>query len=301
MKRVIIIFSILLVMSCSHHINPSYKPLSGTFDLEGHRGCRGLMPENTVPAFIKAIDLGVTTLEMDVVITKDSQVVISHEPFFNHEITTKPDGNFVTEAEEKSLNIYQMTYDEVKAYDVGMKPYPGFPHQEKIHAVKPLLKDVIDSVEAFILQNHKQPVQYNIETKCTPATDNIYHPAPDKYIELIVAVIEEKKIEDKTIIQSFDIRSLQYLHQYYPSVKTSLLIDDDDEKPFALQLKNLGFIPTIYSPAFRLVTPLLVKQCHDTGIKLIPWTVNDKTEIERLKKLGVDGIITDYPNIVISK
>ena len=287
------------MMSCSHHINPSYSPLNGTFDLEGHRGCRGLMPENTIPAYLKAIDLGVTTLEMDAVITKDSQVVMSHEPFFNHEITTKPDGSFVTEAEEKSLNIYQMTYDEIKVYDVGMKLYPGFTQQQKIHAVKPLLKDVIDSAEAYTLQNRKQPVQYNIETKCTPTTDNIYHPAPDKYVELIMAVVKEKKIEERTIIQSFDIRSLQYLHQHYPSVKTSLLIDDDDKKSFALQLKDLGFIPTIYSPAYKLVTLLLVKQCHDTGIKLIPWTVNDKTEMERLKKLGVDGIITDYPDTSI--
>jgi glycerophosphoryl diester phosphodiesterase len=301
MKSFIIFTGILIMMSCSHHINPSYSPLGGTFDLEGHRGCRGLMPENTIPAFLKAIDLGVTTLEMDAVITKDSQIAISHEPFFNHEITTKPDGGFVTEGEEKSLNIYQMTYDEVKTYDVGMKLYPGFPQQQKLHTVKPLLKDVIDSVEAYTFENHKQPVQYNIETKCTPATDNLYHPAPDRYVEMIMVVIKEKKIENRTIVQSFDIRSLQYLHRHYPVIKTSLLIDDDDKKPFALQLKNLGFIPTIYSPAYRLVTPLLVKQCHDTGIKLIPWTVNDKTEMERLKKLGVDGIITDYPNMANAK
>jgi glycerophosphoryl diester phosphodiesterase len=178
-----------------------------------------------------------------------------------------------------------------------MKLYPGFPQQQKMHVVKPLLKDVIDSVEAYALRNGKQPLQYNIETKCTPATDNIYHPAPGKYVEMLVAVIEEKKIEGRTIIQSFDIRSLQYLHQHYPAIKTSLLIDDDDKKTFAVQLKNLGFIPTIYSPAYNLVTPLLLKQCHDTGIKLIPWTVNDKAEIARLQKLGVDGIITDYPDI----
>lgn len=288
------------MMSCNHHINPAFYPLgNGGFDLEGHRGCRGLMPENTIPAYLKAIDLGVTTLEMDAVITKDSQVVMSHEPFFNHEITTKPDGSVVTEAEEKSLNIYQMTYDEVKAYDVGMKPNPRFPQQQKMHAVKPLLKDVIDSVEAYTLQNHKRPVQYNIETKCTPATDNIYHPTPDKFVELIMAVIKEKKIRERAIIQSFDIRTLQYLHQHYPSIKTSLLVDEDDKKSFALQLKDLGFIPTVYSPAYKLVTPLLVKQCHDTGIKIIPWTVNDKVEMEQLKKLGVDGIITDYPNAPI--
>src|SRR4051812_10994337 len=131
MKKEFLHLSLLLMMSCNSHINPAFSPLgnggkSENFDKEGHRGCRGLMPENTIPAYLKAIDIGVTTLEMDAVITKDSQVVMSHEPFFNHEITTKPDGSYVTEAEEKSLNIYRMTYDEVKPYDVGMKSNPRF-------------------------------------------------------------------------------------------------------------------------------------------------------------------------------
>jgi glycerophosphoryl diester phosphodiesterase len=297
MKKFIPLIFLFSLMSCSHHINLSYSPLASAFDKEGHRGCRGLMPENTIPAYLEAIYLGVTTLEMDAVITKDLQVVMSHEPFFNHAITTKPDGSFVSESEERSLNIYNMTYAEVKSFDVGMKPNPLFPQQQKLHAVKHLLRDVIDSVESYTAKNKKQPVHYNIETKCTPETDNIYHPTPDKFVELIVAVIKEKKIEERLIIQSFDIRSLQYLHQHYPSIKTSLLVDENDKKTFALQLKDLGFIPTIYSPAYQLVTPLLVKQCHDTGIKLIPWTVNDKTEIARLKNLGVDGIISDYPNL----
>lgn len=286
-------------MSCSPHINSSYAPLNGaeSFDKEGHRGCRGLMPENTVPAFLNAIDLGVTTLEMDAVITKDSQVVISHEPFFNHEITTKPDGSYVSEAEEKSLNIYKMNYAEVKTFDVGMKPHPRFPQQQKLPAIKPLLSDVVDSVVQHMITMKRPPLYYNIETKTTALTDNIFHPAPAQFVELLMKTINEKGITERTIIQSFDIRTLQYLHQHYPEMKTALLIEDFDKKAFALQLKDLGFIPTIYSPAYQLVTPLLVKQCHDTGIKIIPWTVNEKTEIDRLKNLGVDGIITDYPNL----
>jgi glycerophosphoryl diester phosphodiesterase len=177
-----------------------------------------------------------------------------------------------------------------------MKPHPRFPLQQKMHAVKPLLEDLIDSVESYAMRNNKHPLQYNIETKSTPGNDN-YFPPPATLVELIMAIIKEKKIEERVIIQSFDIRSLQYIHEHYASIKTSLLVDVSDKKPFALQLKDLGFIPTIYSPAYQLVTPLLVKQCHDAGIKLIPWTVNDKKEIDRLKNLGVDGIITDYPNL----
>jgi glycerophosphoryl diester phosphodiesterase len=110
----------------------------GGFDLQGHRGCRGLMPENTIPAMLKAIDLGVTTLEMDVVITKDNKVVVSHEPWMEKEITTKPDGSFInTTVESMEFNIYKMNYDEVVKYDVGMKPHPRFPNQQKMKVVKP--------------------------------------------------------------------------------------------------------------------------------------------------------------------
>lgn len=267
------------------------------FDKEGHRGCRGLMPENTIPAMLKAIELGVNTLETDAIITKDKKVMLSHEPFFNHEIATKPDGSLVTEAEERSLNIYHMTYDEVKKFDVGIRPHPRFPKQQRMAAVKPLLADMIDSVEQYCLTHHKPLPRYNIETKSQPATDDLYHPKPAEFVELLVAVIKNKKIESRVIIQSFDPRTLQYLHQQYPEFKTALLIEDFDKKAFALQLRDLGFIPTIYSPDYSLVTPLLVKQCHDAGISLLPWTVNDIEKIRELKKMGVNGVISDFPDL----
>ena len=267
------------------------------FDKEGHRGCRGLMPENTIPAMLKAIDLGVTTLEMDVGITRDKKVIISHEPFFNHEITTKPDGHFIDEKEEKSFNMYQMDYDQVKTFDVGMKPHPRFPQQQKIKAIKPLLSDLIDSVEHYMMSSKRPLPFYNIETKTMPATDNIYHPEPAEFVELLMAVIRSKGIEQRVIIQSFDFRTLQYLHQHHPSVKTAMLIEDFDKRSLEDQLKALGFTPTIYSPAYQLVNEELVRKCHDQKIKVIPWTVNDKATIEKLKAMGVDGIITDYPNL----
>ena len=267
------------------------------FDTQGHRGCRGLMPENTIPAMINALDLGVTTLEMDAVITKDNKVVMSHEPFFNHEITSKPDGSYVTEPEEKSLNIFLMTYDEVEKYDVGIKPHPRFPKQKKMNVVKPLLSDLLDSVQNYVA-SHKRPLPYfNIETKTTPATDNVYHPEPAKFVETLMSVIKEKRIQERVIIQSFDLRTLQYLHDKYPSVKTAMLIEDYDKRGLKDQLKALGFLPTIYSPEYSLVTEDLVKSCHGQKIKVIPWTVNDKVTMDKLKALGVDGIISDYPDL----
>lgn len=267
------------------------------FDKQGHRGCRGLMPENTVPAMINALGLGVTTLEMDVVITKDKQVILSHEPFFNHEITTKPDGTFIGEKEERQYNIYQMNYDVVAGYDVGLKPHPRFAKQQKMRAAKPRLADVFDSVKNYMMMARRPFPYYNIETKTTPATDNVYHPAPAEFVELLMKVIKEKQMEEQVIIQSFDFRTLQYLHQKYPQIKTAMLIEDFDTRTFEQQLKALGFTPTIYSPAYKLVTKELVSKCHAQNIQVIPWTVNTKDEIEKYKGMGVDGIITDYPDL----
>lgn len=267
-----------------------------SFDWQGHRGCRGVMPENTIPAMLYAIDLGVTTLEMDAVVTKDKQVILSHDPFFNHEITTRPDGSFIKETEEKTLNIYQMTYEEVSRFDFGMKPHSKFPQQQKIKAVKPRLKDVIDSAEAYTTAKRLPGKFYNIETKSQPSTDNIFHPEPAEFVELIMQVIKEKKIEKRTIIQSFDVRTLQYLHKRYPEIKTALLVED--AKNFKENLLKLGFTPTIYSPYYERVDSSLVKQCKQTGIRIIPWTVNDVSQMKNLKDIGVDGIITDYPNLL---
>lgn len=303
MKNYLFISLLVFIFSCSNtkkmqnaSVNNKEAYVQGEFDKQGHRGCRGLMPENTVAAMLQAIGLGVTTLEMDVVITKDKKVILSHEPWFGQDITTKPDGSYMGPREEKKFNIYWMTYEETKTFDVGMKPHPKFPQQQKMEVTKPLLADVIDSVNKDMMTRRRPFPYYNIETKTNPEGDGVFTPKPEEFVELLMAVIKEKQIEDQVIIQSFDIRTLQYLHQEYPSIKTSLL----NEKPLRgleEQLKALGFTPTIYSPAYQLVTADLIKKCHDQNIKVIPWTVNDKAKIEELKKMGVDGIITDYPNL----
>ncbi|MEP6749815.1 MAG: glycerophosphodiester phosphodiesterase family protein [Bacteroidota bacterium] len=267
------------------------------FDTEAHRGGRGLMPENTIFSMINGLKMGVTTLEMDAVITKDKQVMLSHEPFFNHEITTKPDGTFIDEKEEKKYNVYSMTYAETQQYDVGIKPHPRFPHQQKLKANKPLLSQVIDSAEAFAASTHRALPFYNIETKTQPLTDNIYHPAPEEFVELLMNVIISKKIAERVIIQSFDPRTLQIIHQKYHFMKTALLIEDFDKRSLEDQLKQLDFTPTIYSPAYQLVNEALLLSCHQKNIKVIAWTVNDKAEIQKLRQMGVDGIISDYPDL----
>lgn len=289
--------ALLCVVSC-HTTKSSVIDMQHTFDLEGHRGCRGLMPENTVAAMLHALDLGVTTLEMDAVITQDSQVILSHEPFFNHEIATRPDGTRFGAADDGKYNIYKMDYSEVVKWDVGLKPHPRFPDQVKQPAVKPRLTDLIDSVENYIRVHKLKPVDYNIETKCLPGTDNKFHPEPEKFVQLLMDVIIARKIEKRVIIQSFDIRTLKTMHAKYPDIRTSLLIEDFDKREISVQVAALGFTPSIYSPAHELVTAELVAYCHTHGMKIIPWTINDKKTFEVQKQLGVDGIITDYPNVI---
>jgi glycerophosphoryl diester phosphodiesterase len=276
-------------MSCKN-------PAPQKFDLEGHRGCRGLMPENTIPAMLKAIDLNVNTLEMDVVITADQKVVVSHEPFFSHEITKLPGGDTIEAKNEWQYNIFHMTYDSVKLYDVGLKPHPRFPSQQKMKAVKPLLADLIDAVEAYLIKANHPKVFYNIEIKSLDSSDHVYHPSPPEYAGLLMKVIDEKKIADRVIIQSFDVRSLKIVSQKYPRMKLSLLIDVGSQIPLQDFKKLLGFQPGIISPEYSMVTQQITDALHKQNIEIIPWTVNDVEAAKKLYQMGVDGIITDYPD-----
>lgn len=288
-----------ILLSCTvakkHQATNMSTPIS--FDTQGHRGCRGLMPENTIPAMLKALDLGVTTLEMDAVITKDSQVILSHEPFFNHEISTSPDGLPITEATEKQHNIFQLNYAEIQGYDVGLAKHPRFPRQVKIAAVKPLLAAVIDAAEAHAKQNNRPLPYYNIETKSQASTDNQFHPEPGRFVELLMQVIQQKQIAQRVIIQSFDVRTLQYLHKHYPQIATAYLVERPSLNSMDAQINKLGFTPTIFSPEHRLVTTTMINYCREKKIKLIPWTVNDLSTMQKLKDMGVDGIISDYPDL----
>jgi glycerophosphoryl diester phosphodiesterase len=265
------------------------------FDLVGHQGARGIMPENTIGGMLKALDLGITTLDLDVVISKDKQVLLSHEPYFNNEISLKPNGKEISFKEEKNYNLYQMDYEEIRKFDVGSKVHKRFPGQAKYKTYKPLLSEVIDSVEAYVkLHKLSKPV-YSIETVLIKKGDSIYQPLPDEFVELVMEVVKDKKIQKRVIIQSFDVRSLQYLHEKYSRIKTSLLIDEKDN--FEDNITELGFNPTIYSPYNVLVGKSLVDSCHALGIKIIPWTINSEKQMRYYINLGVDGLVTDYPNV----
>jgi glycerophosphoryl diester phosphodiesterase len=297
MKKIIVICILSMVLLHCRSNRPAANTINQTtFDKEGHRGCRGLMPENTIPAMLKAIDLGVTTLEMDAVISADKKVVVSHDVYFNENITTTPEGKFLTKAEAARRLLYTMPYDSIRKYDVGMKPHPDFPRQQKIAVYKPLLSDLIDATEAYAAKNGRT-IHYNIEIKSNPANDGVKHPAVEEFTDLLMQVIRGKGISDRTIVQSFDPRGLQIIQKKYPGTSTSLLIEASDHRSLDEQLQQLGFTPAVYSPNSALVTPELVRQCHEKKIKVIPWTVNTIEGMKKLAQMGVDGMITDYPDL----
>ncbi len=270
-----------------------------TFDFEGHRGCRGLMPENTIPAFKKALDLGVTTLELDVCISKDHQVVVSHEPYMNSLFCSKPDGSPVTKAEEKSLNLYTMTYDEIKKYDSGIRGNVLFPEQQKLATFKPLLKDMIAACEAYIKEHKLQPVKYNIEIKSEEQEYGISQPKTvEEFSDLVYKEIMKKLPPERVILQSFDFNvlkhwNLQFKNKKYKKVTLSALVEREGIEP---SFQKLGFLPDIFSPYYKQLTAGKVKMCHDKGVKVVPWTVNDIEAMKEMIAIGVDGLISDYPD-----
>lgn len=282
-----IILSFMILISCSQ--GPDHQ-----VDLQGHRGARGLVPENTIPGFIKAIQLDVSTLEMDLSVTKNGQLVLSHDPYISAEICLNLNGNKIEDSLQYHLRIYEMTYEEVAGFDCGSKPHPHFPEQVKRSLAKPLLSTVLDTVEAYLDQYKLPDINYNIELKSWSAYDEVLHPTPPAFSDLVFEMIDGKVDWDRVTIQSFDFRVLQYFHERYPKVRLSLLIEN--ELTYQENLDSLGFLPEIYSVDYNLLDRGTIDALHSLGIQVIPWTINTDEEMQRLISWGVDGIITDYPN-----
>lgn len=264
------------------------------FDLQGHRGARGLMPENTIPAMIKAMELGVTTLELDVVITADRQVLVSHESWMNADICLDSNGREMSSSRGKQLNIYQLSYKDIVNFDCGSKKVNRFPEQEKRPVHKPLLSDLIQVCERYTRERGLPAVRYNIEIKSSPGGDRKDHPLPDEFADLVLRVLQQRNITDRSTIQSFDIRPLQYLNQLNAAVKLAYLTENEEELSVITQ--KLGFIPDYLSPYYKWVDKSLVDACHQMNMRILPWTVNEKDDMAKLIKMGVDGLITDYPD-----
>jgi len=293
------------------------KDASG-FDLQAHRGGRGLRPENTLAAFANALGLGVTTLELDCGVTKDGVVVISHDRLLNPAHTRDAAGKFLAAA---GPAIVDLTYEELRQYDVGrLKPgsdyAAGFPEQIPVDGERiPRLADVFALVERS--GNHE--VRFNIETKLDPA-----HPeqtvSPLAFVRALVAVVRDSGMASRTAIQSFDWRTLRLLRELAPEIALVALTDqqpdedtleigkpgpsawlgeldvDDYQGSVPKLVRALG--AAVWSPHALDLDPGLIAEAHALGLEVIPWTVNEPKDMERALALGVDGMITDRPDLL---
>lgn len=261
------------------------------FDWQGHRGCRGILPENSIPGFLKALEYDIRTLELDIVVSKDRELIVSHEPWFSHEICRHADGSPVT---HDSIRLMDLDYAEIKAYDCGSRGHTRFPEQTPVACSKPSLRDAVLAVEQYCIDRGRRKPHYNIEIKCRPEWDGILTPDPISYVTLVIQKISALPIAGRCHIQSFDPRILREMKRQAPDIPLALLIEN--ERTPEENLRELGFIPAIYSPYFKLLDRKTMRKLHRKGLKVVPWTVNETRDMARLIRMGVDGIITDYPN-----
>lgn len=272
-----------------------YSESVGRPVVHAHRGGAALYPENSIWAMVNAVEKGVRVLEMDLQITKDSVIVVSHDPYLSSSKVLTPDGKRIPAEDEKKYAIYSMDYDSLRKYDVGSLPSKSYPQRKNLKCSIPSLLSVIDCVESLTKSSGMPPVCYNLEIKSEPSRDNVYSPDYRTYADLCMKVVNEANVGNRVIIQSFDARTLNYMREKYPSVILSYLVEDSIAS-FDEIMSRLDFVPQWYSPESRLVDKFVMKKARSLGMKVVPWTVDDKKEAERLKTLGVDAIITNRPD-----
>jgi glycerophosphoryl diester phosphodiesterase len=262
-------------------------------NFQGHRGARGLLPENTILSFQKAIELGAKALEMDVVVSKDKQMVVSHEPWMSHLTCRFPNGQPVAYCDMYKTGFHLMDYDEIAQYDCGSRGNFYFPHQVPMQAYKPTLEAVIREVDAFCELNGFEKPLYNIEVKSHPRWYGKYVPYPAAYIQLLMTVLQTLPLH-RFYISSFDPLFLNTVRRKFPAIRLGYLVDNFND--FKTNCKKLGFLPDIYSPYYRFLTRKKIQKWHHLKVKVATWTVNNAVTMQKLLKMGVDSVITDYPD-----
>ncbi len=259
-------------------------------EVQGHRGARWVRPENTLPAFEYAIQVGVDTLELDMLITKDGQVVVHHDPVLNPDICLDPQGKKISD----KISIRSLTLKELKSYDCGSLVNPRFPQQviqpkTSIHT----LNEVFEFVEKSKLPAAKR-VLFNIETKSDEGHPE-YSPSPEEFVKLVLAIVKKHKLMDRVTLESFDYRTLKVARKLEPKLPLSLLIEYRPKEAGALVNLMKENQAQILSPNYEWLTAQDVMDIHKIGGRVIPWTPNTKKDWQSLIEKGVDGLITDNP------
>lgn len=274
--------------------------MSDYVDVQAHRGGAGLMPENTIEAMKNALDMGVNTLELDLQVSADGLVVVSHDAYFHPRYATRPDGTPIKKEDPKEY-IYTMPYSEVVRYDVGNRPSEVWPDKACFPAVKPLADDLIDFVEGYVKEKGYSPVRYNIEIKSKKGKgEGTYWPSYTEFVDKCVKLLLSKHLDDRLVVQCFDDRALNFMHEKYPELVLSYLVDAK-AGDFDSYMAKLKFTPQWLSPHYSMVDEELVAKCREKGIRLVPWTVDKPEDIDRMIELKVEAIISNYPDRVLEK
>lgn len=298
---------LLVAVACLACTGPDVRR-DRPFDVQGHRGARGLLPENTLPAFRRAVELGVTTLEVDAGMTRDGVLVACHDRALSPAVCQHPDGSPLV-GEEGPL-LRDLSLAELRRYDCGsLNPdparFPQPPREARPGAAVPTLAEV------FALAEEDPGLRFNVETKLAPG-DAETVPA-EIFVDAVVELVRDHALERRVSIQSFDWRALARVKQRAPEIETVALVHPetldpawlnglapDPADPLALFRRARPFVDAV-SPFYRMLLPeggpaLSVEELHAEGFPVIPWTVNDEETMRRLVRLGVDGLITDYPD-----
>lgn len=283
-----------LELPLSDPTTEAVKDTAPTFEIQGHRGARGLLPENSIPGFVIAIREGANVLEMDLCVAKDGNLIVSHEPWMSHTICTTPEGNAISESKERQYNLHQMSTGEIQAFDCGMALHPQFPEQRHLPVQKPTLAEVVKVTEEVPLLKSDAKIRYNMEIKHREDLEPEYCPDAVTFAKTVIAEVRRLGIEDRTCIQSFSADVLNAVHQQAPNMTTAWLTDSDG--PVTAELAKINFKPSIYSPQWEGIDANDVHDLQQQNIRVIPWTVNEAEDLFAVMQMGVDGIITDYPD-----
>ena len=288
-----------------------------TLDIQGHRGARGLLPENTLPAFARALSIGVTTLELDCAMTKDGVVVVSHDSTLNPEITRDASGAWITRAD---LPIAQFTFSELQRFDVGRidpasEYAKRFPQQQAIDGTR---MPTLDDVFALARRAGNDRVRFNIETKISPLYPE-RTVAPDAFARALINAIKNNKLQHRAVVQSFDWRTLAVVQADAAEIKTACLtaqqpfmdnlLAPEKSSPWNAGLhvsRFNGSVPrlveaaggAIWSPCSNDIDAASVNEAHALGLTVVTWTANTASDMQKMIALGVDGIISDYPDVL---
>jgi glycerophosphoryl diester phosphodiesterase len=283
---------------------------AGAFDLQGHRGARGLAPENTLAAFERALEIGVATLETDVHLSADGVLVLSHDPHINADLARDAQGAWV---KAPGPLLRDLTLAQIQAYDVGrLQPGTayarGFPSQQPVDGQR---IPTLAALFAMVRERGADGVRFNIEVKMNPHRPQETPPF-EQIVDALLAAVKAAGMEGRVTIQGFDWRALQRVQQLAPGLPTAYLSAQaprfdtiaDGAWTAGYRLADHGTVPkmvkaaggTIWSPNFHDLSSRLVEEAHALGLQVLPWTVNESTDMERLIGWGVDGLITDYPD-----